>query len=179
MQKENLEAKRPVNLWRIIGWGGLALLLLAPLVAMQFSDEVDWDETDFIVAGVIFAIVGGFVELAVRASSNWFYRIGAFFAIFSGFIVVWVNLAVGMIGNEDNPVNLLFIVVVLGALAGAILARFRSEEMAHAMFVAGGAQALIAAIFGILGTDMRGGIFSLGLAMLWILSGALFRASRG
>lgn len=179
MQKENLEANRPVNLWRIIGWGGLALLLLAPLVAMQFSDEVDWDKTDFIVAGAIFAIVGGFVDLAVRASSSWFYRIGAFFAIFSGFIVVWVNLAVGMIGNEDNPVNLLFIVVVLGALAGAMLARFRSEGMARAMFVAGGAQALIAAVFGILGTDMRGGIFSLGLAMLWILSGALFRASRG
>lgn len=179
MQKENLGTARPANLWRVIGWGGLALLLLTPLVAMQFTSEVDWDETDFIVAGIIFAIVGGFAELAVRASSSWFYRIGAFFAIFSGFIVVWANLAVGMIGNEDNPLNLLFIGVVFGALTGAILVRFRSEGMARVMFLAGGSQALIATVFGILGTDMRGGIFSLGLAMLWILSGALFSASRG
>lgn len=179
MQKENLGAGNPINIWRITGWGGLALLLLTPLVAMQFTREVNWDETDFIVAGIIFAIVGGFVELAVRASSSWFYRIGAFFAIFSGFIVVWANLAVGMIGNEDNPLNLLFIGVVFGALTGAIAVRFRSEAMAHIMFIAGGAQALIATAFGILGTDMRGGIFSLGLAMLWILSGALFKATQG
>ncbi|MGH8077936.1 MAG: hypothetical protein ACREPE_11510 [Lysobacter sp.] len=39
--------------WRIAIWGTAALLLLLPLVAMQFTDEVDWDETDFIVIGAM------------------------------------------------------------------------------------------------------------------------------
>ena len=42
--------------WRIAAWTGAALMLLLPLVAMQFTDEVNWSETDFIVAG---ALIGG------------------------------------------------------------------------------------------------------------------------
>jgi len=179
MQQQNLsKVKSGVSPWRIIGWGSLAALLLLPAIAMQFTDEVDWDETDFIVAGIIFATVGGLVELAVRLSSNWFYRIGAFFGIFAGFLVVWANLAVGMIGNEDNPVNLLFIAVLLTALGGAIAGRFQAKALSHAMLAAGLIQASIGIGFGVLGADMRGGIFTLILSSLWLLSAALFRASR-
>lgn len=179
MQQQNLEAKKSgALLWRIIGWGGLGCLLLLPAVAMQFTDEVNWDETDFIVTGLVFSIVGGLVELAVRLSSNWFYRIGAFFGIFSGFVVVWSNLAIGMIGNENNPINLLFIPVLLIALGGAILGRFRNTALGWAMLLAGLAQAAIGIGFGVLGTDIRGGIFTLILSSLWLLSATLFHASR-
>lgn len=179
MQQQNLEAKKSgASLWRIIGWGGLGCLLLLPAVAMQFTDEVNWDESDFIVAGLVFSIVGGLVELAVRLSSNWFYRIGAFFGIFSGFVVVWSNLAIGMIGNENNPINLLFIAVLLIALGGAILGRFRNTALVWAMLLAGLAQAAIGIGFGVLGTDIRGGIFTLILSSLWLLSATLFHASR-
>jgi hypothetical protein len=178
MQQQNLEAKKSgASLWRIIGWGGLGCLLLLPAVAMQFTDEVNWDETDFIVAGLVFSIVGGLVELAVQLSSNWFYRIGAFFGIFSGFVVVWSNLAIGMIGNENNPINLLFIAVLLIALGGAILGRFRNTALVWAMLLAGLAQAAIGIGFGVLGTDIRGGIFTLILSSLWLLSATLFHAS--
>lgn len=153
-------------------------MLLLPAVAMQFTDEVNWDETDFIVAGLIFSIVGGLVELAVRLSSNWLYRIGAFFGIFSGFVVVWSNLAIGMIGNENNPINLLFIAVLLIALGGAILGRFRNTALARATLLAGLAQAAIGFGFGVLGADMRGGIFTLILSSLWFFSATLFHASR-
>lgn len=179
MQQQNLsKVKSGVSPWRIIGWGSLAALLLLPAIAMQFTDEVDWDETDFIVAGIIFATVGGLVELAVRLSSNWFYRIGAFFGIFAGFLVVWANLAVGMIGNEDNSVNLLFVAVLLTALGGAIAGRFQAKALSHAMLAAGLIQASIGIGFGVLGADMRGGIFTLILSSLWLLSAALFHASR-
>lgn len=30
------------NPWRIVGWGTAAALLLLPLVAMQFTSEVNW-----------------------------------------------------------------------------------------------------------------------------------------
>ncbi len=165
------------NIWRIIGWGGAVALILTPLVAMQFTSEVNWDETDFIVAAIIFGIVGGLIELAVRVSSNWYFRFGAIFAVLAGFMVVWSNLAVGMIGNEDNPVNLWFGGVLLVAIGGAILSRFRPGAMAGAMFAAGALQAAIGLFAGILGADPRGGIFTLILGVFWVISGALFKAA--
>jgi hypothetical protein len=174
----NIETRAPRNIWRIVGWGGAVALILTPLVAMQFTQEVNWDETDFLFAAIIFGIVGGLIELAARASSNWYYRLGAIFAVLAGFMVVWANGAVGMIGNEDNPVNLWFGAVLLIAIGGAILSRFHKRAMAIAMFAAGTTQAAIGLFAGILGTDMRGGIFTIILATAWIISGALFRAAK-
>ncbi|MBK6708125.1 MAG: hypothetical protein IPG54_11860 [Sphingomonadales bacterium] len=166
------------NLWRIIGWGGAAALVLLPAVTMQFTSEVNWTLSDFGFAAMLFGVLGLGIELAVRMTPDRFYRAGAAFALLSAFLIVWSNGAVGMIGNEDNPVNLLFLGVILIALIGSVLSRFGKQGMALTMFTAGTAQASIATIFGILGSDFRGGVYSIVLASLWILSGALFRASR-
>ena len=40
--------------WRIIGWSIPATLLLLPLVAMRFTDEVNWTFSDFVFAAVLF-----------------------------------------------------------------------------------------------------------------------------
>jgi hypothetical protein len=171
----NIEEQTPrTHVWRIVGWGGAVALILTPLVAMQFTTEVNWDETDFIFAAIIFGIVGGLIELAVRISSNWYFRFGAMFAVLAGFMVVWSNLAVGMIGNEDNPVNLWFGTVLLIAISGAILSRFRKGIMAPAMLAAGTMQAAIGLFAGILGSDPRGGIFTIVLAVPWMVAGILF-----
>lgn len=170
--------RRRLNPWRVIGWGGAIALILTPLVAMQFTNEVDWDETDFIVATIIFGIVGGLIELAVRLSSNWYFRTGAMFAVLAGFMVVWANLAVGMIGNEDNPVNLWFGAVLLIAIAGSIASRFRASILPTAMFLAGTTQIAIGTFAGILGTDMRGGRFTIILAVTWFIASLLFWCAR-
>ena len=162
------------NPWRVIGWGGAVALILTPLVAMQFTNEVDWDETDFIVATIIFGIVGGLIELAVRLSSNWYFRIGAMFAVLAGFMVVWANLAVGLIGNEDNPVNLWFAAVLFTAIAGSIASHFRARILPAAMFLAGTLQVAIGTFAGILGTDMRGGRFTIILSVTWFIASLLF-----
>jgi len=162
--------------WRIAGWGIAALVLLLPLVAMQFTDEVDWDETDFIFAGVLIGAVGGAYELTVRMSRSWAYRAGAAAALAAAFLIVWANGAVGMIGDEDNPYNLLFLGVIVLALAGAIAARFRAAGMALAMAAAAVAQAAVAV--GGLSADPRGAVLSTAFAGLWLLAAALFRAAR-
>ena len=165
------------NIWRIISWVGAVVLILTPLVAMQFTREVVWTGSDFIFAAVIFGTFGGLIELTVRISSNWYYRFGALFAVLVGFVIIWANAAVGMIGDEDNPVNLWFGAVLLIAICGAILARFRSRAMAIAMFTAGLVQATIGIATGIFGTDTRGGILTLILAGLWMISATLFRSA--
>ena len=159
--------------WRVIGWGGAVALLATPFVAMRFTGEVDWDETDFIFAGLLFGLVGLGLELAVRLSRDWAWRAGAALAILSCFALVWVNAAVGMIGDEDNGYNLLFLGLIPLALAGAAVARLRAPGMAVVMLVCGAAQIAIAA--GGLAPDPRGGVFSMVMAGSWLLSAVLFR----
>lgn len=165
------------NPWRIASWAMAATLLLLPLVAMRFTREVNWDETDFLFAGLLIGGVGLAFEGAVRVARSGFYRAGAAAALAVAFLTIWVNAAVGMIGSEDNPFNRLFLAVIALALAGAVAARFRASGMALTMFVAAAAQLAI----GVAGmtADLRGGIFSAAFAGLWLLSGALFsRAAR-
>ena len=113
--------------WRIIGWAIPVGLLTIPLI-----NQWPWTLSDFIFMGALFAIVGGTFELALRASGNGSYRLGAAVAIVTAFLLVWVNLAVGIIGNEDNPLNLMFFGVIVAALVGAIAARFNADGMARA-----------------------------------------------
>lgn len=128
---------------RWLGWGSAAALLLTPLVAMQFTSEVDWTIGDFVFAGIMFGTVGVLMELTVRASQSLAYRAGVAFALASAFFLIWVNLAVGIIGDEDNPANLMFFGVVLVGIVGAIAARFRPRGMAIAMSVAAAAELLV------------------------------------
>jgi hypothetical protein len=141
--------------WRAIGWGFLGALLLLPLVAMQFTDEVKWTLSDFVFMGMLFGAVGLGFELVVRKSKSLWYRAGAVLAVLTAFFLVWVNAAVGIIG-EDHPVNLMFPGVVFLGLAGAVVARFEAAGMARAMSVAAAAQALTPAAAWPIAPGMRG-----------------------
>lgn len=120
--------------WRLFGWGVAITLLAAPFIAMQLNAQgVDWSVEDFVVMGVMLATVGGLIELVVRLTPNRLYRAAIGLALLGTFLTVWVNLAVGIVGSEDNPDNLLFFVALLMGVAGAIGARFRADGMARAM----------------------------------------------
>jgi hypothetical protein len=123
----------------------MAWALPIALLTVPWLARWPWTAADFIVAAAMFAIVGGTFELAVRASDNASYRWGAVVALATALALVWINLAVGIIGNEDNPLNLMFFGVVAVALLGSIAARFRAAGMATAMLAAGVIQALIGA----------------------------------
>lgn len=164
--------------WRVAGWGTALVLLAVPLIAMQFTRDVHWTPSDFGFAATMLGALGLGIELTVRRSSNGYFRAGMACAMLAAFMIVWANAAVGMVGNEDNPVNLLFASVILIALFGAAGTRLRAQGLARVMFVAGTAQIAIASVFGIMGSDVRGGLFSIILAMPWLLAGLMFRAAR-
>ena len=122
-------------------WCGAALLVLAPLVAMQFTREVDWTLGDFVFAALLVGGVGLAFELAVRISSSRSYRAGAALGLAAGFFLIWANGAVGYIGSEDNPYNLVFFTVIAIAFAGALVSGFKARGLAWTMLAAGLADA--------------------------------------
>ena len=163
--------------WRLIGWAVPVGLLAIPLIA-----KWPWTAADFIAATAMFAIVGGTFELAVRASGNRAYRGGAAVALATAFLLVWINLAVGIIGDENNPLNLIFFGVIAAAIVGSIVARFQADGMGRAMAIAGIIQAVIGVgvfALNIGAADPPGATGLLVLielfAATWFLSAWLFR----
>lgn len=83
------------GLLRIAVWGGAALLLLLPLVAMRFTHEVAWDGADFAVFGAMLAVACGAFEVTLRMTRRPLYRIVIGAAVAALFVAVWAMLAVG------------------------------------------------------------------------------------
>lgn len=73
-----------------------AFILLLPLVAMQFTDEVVWSITDFIVAGTLLFGTGLTYELLARRTRNIKYRAAIGAALAVALLLIWVELAVGI-----------------------------------------------------------------------------------
>lgn len=163
-----------IPIWRILGWGTAALLILMPWLAMQFTPEVRWEANDFILATVVIGIIGALIELTILLTANRFSRAGGFVAILAGFLVFWSNLAVGMIGNEGNAVNLFFGLVLLIAIIGAWLSSLHRNVLPAAMLAAGTTQCAIGLLAGIWGSDFKGGVLTILLSTLWWISSLLF-----
>jgi hypothetical protein len=170
------------NRWRLLGWGLAVALILTPLVAMQFTREVNWTLFDFIFAGVLIGGVGLLFELAVRASGNWAYRGGVSLALATAFLLIWINGAVGIIGDEGGPANLVFHVIILLAITGAIVSGGKAKLMSRAMMVPAVAQALVAVYIAATGIGAnkppgQPGLSILigGFAVMWLGSALLFR----
>lgn len=161
--------RRFFNPWRVAGWGTMAILLSLPAI-LHFP----WSPGDFIIMGIMLGSVGLGIEFLVRRSGSAFVRLGAVIGVLTCFLTIWVNLAVGMIGNEDNPYNQLFIVPVFLFIAGTVLTRFKPKGMTAVMLCAAAAQFAIG--LGGVGTDQRGGIFSMLFSLFWLFGAALFRA---
>jgi hypothetical protein len=78
---------------------GTAAILLVPLVAMQFTREVNWTVGDFVVAGVVLMGTGLLFDLAARKIQTRRARLITIGAIALGFLFVWAELAVGIVGS--------------------------------------------------------------------------------
>jgi len=78
---------------------GVAILLLIPLIAMQFSSEVNWSGMDFLImGGLLFGLglAGDFVWRKVKSKDR---RILYIVGIVVLFLLIWAELAVGIFGT--------------------------------------------------------------------------------
>jgi len=156
-----IERRGGANPWRIAGWSFAALLLLLPLVAMHFTAEVNWTASDFAVAAVMIGAVGTAFEVTVRATRNTAYRGALAIALAAAFLLIWINGAVGIIGDEDNPLNLLYFGVIAIAFGGIAWSRFQARGAARAMMAAAIANAAVGVVAVIGGRNEPPGIVGL------------------
>lgn len=76
-----------------------AIILFIPLIAMQFTDEVNWTLFDFVVAGALLLGTGLMCELAIRKINKIKYRIGICIALLVVLLLIWEELSVGIFGT--------------------------------------------------------------------------------
>ena len=163
------------NRLRVAVWMLAAGLFLLPLVAMQFTDEVQWTVFDFVVWAVMLLVACGAYELVARMSPSRHYRLGAGVAIVTGFLVFWANGAVGMIGSEDNPYNLLFLAAIAVGAAMALIAWFKPAGMARALYATAAVHGVVALVALAAGWDLRGSVLSLCFVLPYLFAAGLFR----
>ncbi len=173
---------------RLIVWVVVVvLILIIPLVAMQFTEEVNWSLFDFVLMGTILFGVGLAYELIARRSEKkTMYRVAFGVGLVGAFLLFWVNGAVGIIGNEGQPANLMYGVVFAIGFIGSLVARFKSRGMARTLFAAAVAQMLIPIVALIIWpppvTSWAPSVFSVFVlsaffAMLFTVSALLFRCA--
>tara|TARA_B100000953_G_C17784070_1_gene346586 strand:- start:192 stop:476 length:285 start_codon:yes stop_codon:yes gene_type:complete len=77
----------------------VATILLIPLLAMQFTNEVNWSGSDFLVMGSLLFLSGialQFVRYRLKTRKS---RIIASSAILLVLFIIWAELAVGILGT--------------------------------------------------------------------------------
>jgi hypothetical protein len=157
-------------------WAGAALILAVPAIAMQFSKEIAWGIEDFLVVGALLAAVCGTIELALRTSTSALYRVGVALAAIGGFLLVFVNLAIGIIGDEQNPKNLIFFAIPALGFLGALVGRFKAALLVKLLVIMAALQ--LSTIFMAPAELLRVMIPFTGLFVgLWLLSALLIQRS--
>ncbi len=76
--------------------GIIAGLLAIPLVAMQFTSEVNWTVGDFVVMFALLLTTSLFIDLALRKVNTKTLKLTTITAIVTGFLIIWAQLAVGI-----------------------------------------------------------------------------------
>ena len=149
---------------------------------MQFTDEVQWSLNDFVLAGILLFGTGSAYIFIRSRSDNYAYRAGIGLLLFTSLFLMWSNLAVGLVGSENEPFNLSYFGVILTGIIGTLLSRFKPNAMSITAFIMAGMHVLLAAIA--LATGMQNvpgssvmeiiGVNAM-FMILFSLSGLLFR----
>jgi len=96
LNKENMITQNKRLLGIVLS---VVLILLVPLIAMQFTNEVNWELPDFVVAAALLLGTGLILEFVMRKVKNKENRTVLFIAIIVVLVLIWIELAVGIFGT--------------------------------------------------------------------------------
>tara|TARA_Y100000589_G_C27013033_1_gene571629 strand:- start:409 stop:648 length:240 start_codon:yes stop_codon:yes gene_type:complete len=75
----------------------IASILLAPLIAMQFSTEVQWTAGDFIIAAILLSSFALLIEFLIRKKQQGKRRTVLILLAILTFLLLWGEMAVGLL----------------------------------------------------------------------------------
>lgn len=160
-----------------------AAVLLVPLLGMGLqlllphgteTIGINWGPADFLAAGIVVLGAGVLYEYGRHRSVRRPHRVAVAIAVGAAFLLVWANLAVGLIGRSGNPANLAYLAVLAVAIGGAATSRFEPRRSSDAMLAAALLQAVISGIAMVAGLPATP-VADLFFITLWVASAVLFR----
>jgi hypothetical protein len=122
--------------------------------------------------------VTGSDELAGRASGSRAYRAGVALAILTSFLTVWTTV----VRDDGNGIGFFMVIMAVGV--GWFAAGFRAAGMARTMVGVAVMQAAVGSLIAtapvtanVPGQSLNALLFSGSFVLLWLVSGAFFRAA--
>lgn len=76
-----------------------AVLLLIPFMAMQFTKEVNWSGSDFLIMGILLTGTGLVCEYLFRKITNKKLKLALIIGVIILFLLIWLELAVGIFNS--------------------------------------------------------------------------------
>ena len=160
--------------------GTLAFLII-PLIANNTVEGFNWTLFDFVFAFVLIAGAGLLYLFLSSRSKSVMYKSASALTVLTAFLLIWINGAVGLLGSEDNPMNLMYGAVIAILFLGAIATGLKARGMSYVVFAAALAQLLVPLIAYIINQSPITGDLARVVAMssffgvLWIGAALLYR----
>lgn len=155
----------------------LTLLLL--IISIKSTDKAAWGVLAFTFT-LIFGTMLSY-KLIIKKGANTINKAAITITIATILVLFWINGAVGIIGSENNPANLMYFGVIIIVIIGSIISRFKPHKMALTLSMAAFAQILAPVIaliiwkpqidLGVLGLFILNGFF----VAMFIMSAYLFK----
>lgn len=142
------------------------VLLLVPITASFALESWNWSRGDYVFAWVVLSVVSIALTFLLTGTGNFIYKIAAGAAVLGAFLLVWINGAVGIIGESDS--NLMYGGVLAVLILGSAIARLRAHEMSLVLYATALAQFLVPVIALLLSEQD----FSPGVLQVFVLNGA-------
>lgn len=140
---------------------------------MQSLATSGWSLGDSLLVALLLAVVAGACWWWL-AGTDRYRRAGLLAYGAAALIPLWVNGAVGIVGSEDNPANLMFVVVSGFGVVGAALVKFRAAGLVRTAQLAAGLYLAVLVLLWLRGASSVPPVAAV-LALPWLVAAALLR----
>lgn len=87
------------NKRRLLLFSTVVFILSIPLIAMKFTNQVNWTVSDFLIMGMLLSVTALGIELVIRNVKTMKARVLLCAIVLLIFFIIWAELAVGIFGT--------------------------------------------------------------------------------
>lgn len=159
-------------------------ILVLPAIGELTVESWDWGMGGFLLMGTLLFVTFLMIELISRQSRNVFYKIAVALTTLTTLGIIYVNLAVGIIGDGNNTSACYFLVVPVGFI-GLAVSRLKPRGLSITAFLMAAVVLLVPTIAWLIGNPdihqetqvVKVFVLSGILAASYVVAGLLFRSA--